>query len=374
MKKLIQLLSWSLFGAVFLMLSSCSSFTSKSQKVPTLSNQTSSGNQYALLVPLHGKFSMAGQAVRDGFFAAYYQNRASGGIHVYDTSQKEVTTLYQQAIKDGAQYVVGPLEKTNVDRLLTSNNFPVDTLALNYTDKNLPPHFYEFGLSPEDEAIAVGNKIYENGYKNVLVITSNGVWEQKILNTFSRTYEQLGGSIVSTMKLGQPQDIMDQLQATLTQQQRNNTPPFKYKFDAIFLIPTNPAQARTVVPLLKMSGVINTPIYSTSNVYSGTPAPNRDKDLNGVRFCDIPWLINQSTELDQLRIQLKTLWHNNNGTVRLYAFGVDAYQLTQQLSKLNASNTATYRGVTGSLSMNNQRIQRVLPWGEFRNGEVMSLK
>ena len=372
MKIFTKLCTTLLIFSLFLILHGCASTSSKSTTIAPKTPATP--GEYALLVPLHGKFSTAGQAVRDGFFAAYYQNRATGGIHIYDTSEKDIVSLYQQAQNAGASYIVGPLEKTSVERLLKLRRFPITTIALNYTESNLPNNFYEFGLSPEDEAVSVGNKIYQDNFKNVLIITQGGLWEQKIENTFLRTYQQLGGHIVESVKLGPQQNIMDQIQNTLTQQQISHTHPFKYQFDAIFLIAGNPAQARTIVPLIRMNGATTIPIYATSTIYNGTPDTTKDKDLNSVRFCDIPWLINQTTALDQLRVQLNRLWHSNGGTVRLYAFGIDAYQLTQQITKLTTASTNTYHGVTGTLSINNQRVRRVLPWAEFQNGEVVPLK
>jgi len=98
--------------------------------------QTNVPDQIALLLPLHGKFAKMGQAVRDGFMTAYYANlkmlSKSPKIKIYDTSENDVINLYQQAVNDGARFVVGPLTKENVAKLASYNNLKVTDLALNY--------------------------------------------------------------------------------------------------------------------------------------------------------------------------------------------------------------------------------------------------
>ena len=36
------------------------------------------------------------------------------------------------------------------------------------------------------------------------------------------------------------------------------------------------------------------PVYATSHLYTGTNNPTQDQDLNGIRFCETPWLLNPS--------------------------------------------------------------------------------
>ena len=59
---------------------------------------------------------------------------------------------------------------------------------------------------------------------------------------------------------------------------------------------------------------------------------------------------------------------------RLYAMGVDAYRLAPRLNQLKALPESRVDGLSGSLSLNPaQRIERQLPWAEFRDGQVQRL-
>ncbi|HET7300718.1 MAG TPA: penicillin-binding protein activator, partial [Oleiagrimonas sp.] len=76
--------------------------------------------QVALLLPVSGPLAAAGNAIRQGFFAAYFQ--ASHGldplppVKVYDTAGTANGALaaYRQAVADGASLVVGPLTREGV--------------------------------------------------------------------------------------------------------------------------------------------------------------------------------------------------------------------------------------------------------------------
>jgi outer membrane PBP1 activator LpoA protein len=113
--------------------------------------------QIALLLPMQGKLAEAGEAVRDGFFAAYFQALGNGRqtpeVRQYDSSN-DVITAYQQAIAEGADLVIGPLDKEKVTELSLMPSLEVPLLSLNYPDA--PPAqplkgFYQFGLAVEDE-------------------------------------------------------------------------------------------------------------------------------------------------------------------------------------------------------------------------------
>ncbi len=123
----------------------------------------------ALLLPLSGSLANAGQAVRDGFVAAFFHAGSQTTIRIYDTNGNAVTRLYEKACSDGAQLVIGPLDKSGVAEINAVPNRPVPVLALNY----LPPGvaatggLFQFGLSIEDEARAIARRIYEDGLRRV---------------------------------------------------------------------------------------------------------------------------------------------------------------------------------------------------------------
>lgn len=141
--------------------------------------------------------------------------------------------------------------------------------------------------------------------------------------------------------------------------------------DFVFLAAT-PQQARQIKPTLAFQYAGDLPVYATSHLYTGTNNPTQDQDLNGIRFCETPWLLNPS---DPTRQQVAAQWPQANGSMgRLYAMGVDAYRLAPRLPELKAVPSLQIDGLTGTLSLNpTQRIERQLQWAEFRNGQVQPL-
>ncbi|MCR3843466.1 penicillin-binding protein activator, partial [Pseudomonas aeruginosa] len=131
-------------------------------------------------------------------------------------------------------------------------------------------------------------------------------------------------------------------------------------------------QARQIKPTLAFQYAGDLPVYATSHLYTGTNNPTQDQDLNGIRFCETPWLLNPS---DPTRQQVAAQWPQANGSMgRLYAMGVDAYRLAPRLPELKAVPSLQIDGLTGTLSLNpTQRIERQLQWAEFRNGQVQPL-
>lgn len=333
--------------------------------------QTGTPKHIALLLPLQGALSDSGQAVRNGFLSAYYASPAkpTQTVSFFDTAQNQnVSALYQQAVSQGADSVVGPLTKEEVQQLVSQGNFSVPTLALNYTDVwfgSLPAHFYEFGLSPIDEAKQLAEKSWQTGHKRALLIAPEGAWGQRVVKSLSANWQTLGGSIVDTFYFNDQTDLNAGIATLLhanTSNNRNKSVATeeqrRHDFDVIFLL-APPQTARQIVPLLKYYYIANVPIYATSIVYSGTPSP-ADSDLNGVTFADMPWTL-QNVNASAIKSDSKTN--------RLYALGRDAYMLSNQFNRFSLLPNFPIYGATGALTLTpQQQIYRRLAWVQMHHG------
>lgn len=317
-----------------------------------------------LLLPLQGQLGASGQAVRDGFLNAYYQSpyKNQQTVSFSDTTKTaNITTLYQQAIDQGASAVVGPLTKAHVQQLAKQGHFPVPTIALNYTDVwlgSLPTNFYEFGLSPLDEAKQLAEKAWQSGHQHALIIAPDDAWGQRVVKTVSVNWIALGGSISDTYYFTPQTDLTKGIANLLQVNATNNSHQERRQdFDAIFLL-TPPQSARQILPLLKFYYAGRVPVYSTSVIYSGRPTPEKDLDLNGVNFSDIPWTLEMA---------------KNGGAQshfnRLYAVGRDAYLLSGEINRLSILPNFPIYGATGALTLTSQQqIYRRLAWTQMRDG------
>lgn len=323
----------------------------------------------ALLLPLQGQVANAGQNVKEGFLGAYYQSQnktASQTINFYDTQNQNMVALYQQAVAKGADMVIGPLTKEDVETLTRSGNFSVPTIALNYTDVSygsLPNNLYQFGLSPLDEAQQVADKAHHAGLSRAIMIVERSAAGERVSKKIASRWEANGGSITETFYFNNNADFNQEIakllhvnpkedrlktragdsKADLQQQRRQD-------FDVIFLL-SSPTPARAIVPLLKFYYADNIPIYSTSMIYSGSPSPQKDTDLNGVIFCDTPSVL------------------KSQGSNRFSSVGHDAYTLSRELPRLTKLPNFPIYAETGALTMTPEhQIFRRLPWITMRNG------
>lgn len=343
-------------------------------------------NHVALLVPLEGNLGAAGRAIRDGFMAAYYFAFGNGAhtpeLHVYDTTNADPVNLYYQAVSSGAQLVVGPLEKTNVSLLNALSERPVPVLALNYlpTTEHAGSNFYQFGLAPEDEAEQVAHQAWRKGYRRALVFYPEGEWGERISGTFNALWLELGGDITLSSSFGRLSTLDDsvahalliadsELRAKRVTRILGEEPEFyprrRKDLDFVFLI-SRPVEARVLKPMLAFYFAGDLPVYSTSAVYTGVTATSQDSDLNGIRFCDMPWRISD----DPIKAQMQKGLSGASGNLStLFALGVDAYRLYPRLGLLLAHSDSQYYGVTGALRMpDGHRVKRGLMWAQFVDG------
>lgn len=348
----------------------------------------SKANYIALMVPLSGKLAVTGKAVRDGLFAAYYQAKQAGAqvpeIKVYDTAKsRDFWSLYKQAILDGNELIIGPLEKQYVERLQQESRLPVPTLALNYGNRDAsenPSQLYQYGLAVEDEAQLAAAYARQQGYKSAIALMPKGPWGERVFKRFSDTWQAQGGQLIEAQFFNGDGDYnkvisrlfaIDDSEARARQIRRQIGVGMEFQarrrqdVDFIF-VAALPKQARQIKPTLAFNFAKDIPMIATSQIYSGIPSRSKDRDLNDVIFCDIPWML----EKGPLRKQVQNLWPQAKGSLdRLYALGVDAFHLYPRLGQIKVLKYSSIQGETGSLAMDEYgQIIRTLPFAKFENG------
>ncbi|HET7662472.1 MAG TPA: penicillin-binding protein activator, partial [Rhodanobacteraceae bacterium] len=301
--------------------------------------------QVALLLPVSGPLAAAGNAIRQGFFAAYFQAghgaRPLPPVKVYDTAGTADGALaaYQQAVADGASLVVGPLTREGVSAIIAQPVLSADILALNRPDGQAmpPPRVTEFALRPEAEGIQAARHMFRRGLTQAVVMTSGDSSAQRAADAFKIQFEGLGGHVTNMLTLDPAVvNYATQIQSLhLGQQPTTGTTPVPdtdvntNPHTGIFLS-MRPEQARLLMPQLRLAA-IKLPVFATSHIYGGEDNPVADGDLDGVEFCDAPWLFNAQPGLPS-RAAIATLLASARGTSgRFFAFGMDAWSLVPYL-------------------------------------------
>ena len=342
--------------------------------------------QVALLLPQSGPLAKAGKAIRDGFIAAYYQAQSQGGtiptLKVYDSNQGLLAN-YQQAVDEGSELIIGPLGREQVSQLSQLDQLPVPTLAVNYSEDSEPAeNLYQFGLSAEDEARQVAQRAWVEGHRTAMILTTNASWGTRSAIAFTQAWEQLGGTVVNTSEFRGNGDYSNVVKSALyieDSQERSRAlsqlfgerfeyePRRRQDIDMIFLV-ARPSDARQIKPTLAFHYAGKLPVYGSSHIYSGVEDRKNDRDLNGVIFSTLPWVFSHDSPEKQAMNQASKPAPSYQ---RLYALGVDSFQLYPRLKQLRDVPQARFYGVTGSLHMNQQRrIEREQVWAVIRGGRA----
>lgn len=348
-------------------------------------------SQVALLLPQQGRLGAAGNAVRDGFIAAYYQamkdNRTIPSLKLYDTSKGDIIDVYNRAVTDGAELIIGPLDKDKVTELSQHESLPIPTLAVNYSEVEQEPAkgLYQFGLSGEDEARQIAQRAWIEGHRYALILTTSANWGQRSGEAFRQAWEEQGGQVINISQFTGQGDYSDvikhALHVDLSEERYKKMrvmlnrplefePRRRQDADMVFLA-AQPGEARQVKPTLAFHYASDIQVYATSQVYSGYNDPKSDRDLNDIKFSTLPWFFDRNNAEKQ---SIKQAANPSPSYQRLYALGVDSYQLYPRLKQLEQSPYTRLYGVTGSLNMNPQRrIEREQTWVRIVNGTARIL-
>ncbi|MEX1196655.1 MAG: penicillin-binding protein activator [Pseudohongiellaceae bacterium] len=341
----------------------------------------------ALLLPLQQR---VGEAVLQGFMSAYYhaleQELDVPGVRIYDTSERSrVLTQYRQAVEDGAQLVIGPLDKEAVRALQRrSTSLPVPTLALNYTDNDLisPENLYQFGLAPEDDIRQLTRTARLNHHQLAAALTPAGGEYERIRELFEQRWQELGGEVINSslytgsdsystvleqlLNVDSSQERADRVTALLPREEVSFIPRRRQDIDYLFLL-ASPEQGRQIAPTLDFFYAGDVPVHAMPSIHDGGADPGRNRDLDGILFTELPWLLEGGGALKQ---QLDATWPSASGAVqRLRALGIDSYRLHTRLGQLLNYPDTRMQGVTGTLALRGDgAIERIVPIARFSNG------
>ena len=346
----------------------------------------------ALLLPFSGRFAEAAAAIREGFLTAWYvdnQQLSRPTLRLYDANVANIDSVYGQATQEGADLIVGPLQKDAVDVLARRSSLPVTTLALNEVSRPADLiRFYQFALAPEDEARQVAERAWLHGYKRALCVTPEDTWGARLLVAFAEQWRALGGELLESQVYPRPnkdfagpikralnidgsESRAKTLHSILGQSVKSET---RRRDDVDFVFVAGfPSEVRQLRPQLEFHRGVDLPVFATSHVFAGTADRIADQDMNGITFGDMPWIIEPDHPEFAIFREVAEQWPEQaNQHSRLHALGIDAYRLIPQLARLRIQRYARFRGVSGELSIiRGGRIQRQLNWAKFVDGRPL---
>jgi outer membrane PBP1 activator LpoA protein len=342
----------------------------------------------ALVLPLSGDLEEAGRAILDGFLASQFQAQEQGWprqqLIIMDSgSYEDINAAYNAAVDAGAELMIGPLAREELIAWQARESLPIPLMTLNWFPpaSNSASVSAQLALAPEDESRQVAQLAFEADARNALLIRPQGEWGDDMSEALFDRWSELEGTIYAVARYSGQQDYSNSLKEALNlaqSQQRANriqqlmgktvefSPRRRRDLDAVFLLASKPEDARSIKPLIAFHYAGDLPVYANSQVYSGRVDPVSDRDLNGVRLVEIPWIMNPESPVAQ-RIAADG---GDPELAALYALGADAFLLNWRIQQLRESPHNLVRGNTGLLSMDSEsRLHRELIPARIRRGE-----
>ncbi|QJR80086.1 penicillin-binding protein activator [Alteromonas pelagimontana] len=370
-------------------------------------------DQIVVLLPLSGRLESTGLAVKEGILAAYYQTLEQQNRPERQPTLKFVDTVNKNAEElvasiGDSRWVIGPLLKENVDAINSVRPVNINMLALNRLDElqqegtqegfDVPRTAY-FALAPEDEAYQLADHIFHHGYRAPILISAKNTINQRMHEAFELRWQQLNKNdvkrkhvnlttvtftdssslregITEALDVAQSKSRINQIEY-MVNEELYNVPRNRRDVDAIVVF-ASPEQTELLNPMIEASlspfNGKTVPVYATSRSMEYDSGKNQWRDLQNVRFIDMPWMLPEH-QWQSLSQQTAELWpQRSTQTSRFFAFGVDAYNLLPYLPNLALLPQVTVAGLTGELSMNKSReIIRLLPQAVIDNEKIKPL-
>ena len=364
----------------------------------------------AVLLPMGSRYRPLAEAILHGMLAAYYRTDRTAGIRVdiLDTggTARGARTALDRIRGESYTAVIGPLTQPAVKALTGSMGPDSDlppTLILNTTGDwaSAGPNIFQLGLDPEEEARQVAEYSYRTGYRQAGLLYPDSDWGRRMVAAFQERWAELGGgtrairafdpedrdhsgAIKALLALDEVTQRRKALQATLgVSLPEYETPPRREDLDFLFLA-SETLSARLIKPQLEFYAAGDLPVLTTSHVHSPDDSASDRRDMNGIRFLQLPWFLEPRPEHQGAERALEASYSAQEASLeRLNALGYDAYtlmvgawrrSLLLEEPMLVALREIRLAGGTGRLSADpDGRVRRRLQWAEYRNGRIIPL-
>lgn len=370
------------------------------QIIDYLALSTENIQKIAVLLPLSGRLSNQGDAMRHGLLSAYFNKIDNFNVnnHGYEASIDFIDTGSFDSIKPDItaerlfayDTIIGPLLSSHVNQINSMFLQNKKQLLLNRgtilnsnfkNDSNLVA---TFSLSPEQEASQIVYLMREQNVRNPVLVSDSSNVSNRMVEAFIDawqaskliTQDYIAPQIVSYtdnkgMKVGitsaldvlQSEKRIQQL-SNLTQDRVVSVTRNRRDIDS-FVVFARPDDVELINPIIESSISLfsnkQIPVFASSYGYDHKQNRNTQRDLRNLVFIDMPWLL-PSKRNSELALEIDQQFNDPPSMfLRLFAFGFDSLSVAENLSKLTTFRHIQHDGLSGRLSSNedNQFIRQL---------------
>lgn len=214
----------------------------------------------ALLVPLSGESASIGNTMFDAASMALYDSYVAVPSDKIKTqlvlipkdtgvTATETAQMAQQAVEQGASFVIGPLfsqSVTSVKPVLADKK--ITMLSFSNNKSVAAPNVYTFGVLPEQQVERIAEHAYLSKFQRVALLAPNDAYGEKVRDTLSDVYLRKGGQVFPSELFASSQANIDAA-VTRISSAYNNSPEDR-RFQAIFIADSG-AQMPIIIKALK---------------------------------------------------------------------------------------------------------------------------
>ena len=346
----------------------------------------------AVLLPGDGPLVRAGEVLREGMLGAWLQlprdRRPQLDFHYLDNDADAAVGAWFEAREQGSDFVIGPLARGQVGRLLALSDLSMPALLLNRpvdASAVVEPTraIAMLALPPEEEAELAAVRALVNEFERALVVAQQSDFGRDVADRFGETFQLGGGRVIARteylpgefdhtetlealLEIDRSRDRIARLEQVLGSDVESE-PQRRTDFDVVFLAARG-GDARQIMPQLRFLGVQPRPVYATSDIWPGGDA---DGDLDGIQFPVSPWML-QKGEAARQRVRVERMYPELVGDPtlsELHALGRDAFSLVRWMHMMKRDPMLYLAGNVGRLRLANGLVlERDLPWARVEDG------
>ncbi|MEP1384758.1 MAG: penicillin-binding protein activator [Paraglaciecola sp.] len=371
-------------------------------------------SKIAVLIPLSGRLASQGIAIKKGILASYYQDLKNAHIneneifkelHFFDSALKTPEELNTSVAN--FDVIIGPLIKEKLAAL--KDILPADKIMLGLnrlestgttsTSNSITDSLeaeplkaveqYFFSLAPEDEAQQLARHILKHQLVHPVIFAAEGSSTQRMAQAFINEWQKQTNNTPELTTFTTNKDMRIQVSSVLdVAQSKARIKEIEYlsnkevfgvernrrDIDAIILF-ASPEQTELLNPIIEASlspfARKSLSVFASSRSYSIDINQNSLRDLRNLTFTDMPWML-PNHDWKALSSEVNELWpQEKDSLLRLFAMGVDAYNLIPQLRTLRLLSNVNSHGLTGDINIDSLGIiHRNLPLAQVKQDKV----
>ncbi len=315
-------------------------------------------NSVALLLPQSGDLASAADAIRNGFLAAHMQTPTSSNLQItmYDTSTDDILELVDQAIAEGAEVIVGPLDKERVRQIMEGDPPPIPTVTLNQSSfqNSVSPNALQLALVIEDDIDLIVETLLKLNLVRVLLVLGNEYWNIRATQAFREKSEGLI-DVVGESVLANQTTVTEQIGELLlvsdsTKRQDKIEASIRNSVDFVTRRRTDVDAIVALVgydTFASMNAAVHyffageIPVFAVETTFREIDRTNIYSENN--LFTSIPAFTHSIPQFDELTPS----FDDSQLFQPLYAFGIDAYRVAMNVHAILAGESCI--GYTGLL-------------------------